>query len=114
MASASYARTNRGAPRRRHSRRFRLAAIRRLARSRWREFQMMRKALAASPPMVRLFVGVVLVLLTWASFNWAYHTINKPSEVFFPLDTSLAKSPPETWQQYGSLFRKHSTPVITP
>jgi hypothetical protein len=75
---------------------------------------MMRKALAASPPMVRILVGAVLVLLTWASVNWTYHAINKPSEVFFPLDTSLAKNPTETWQQYGSLFRKHSTSVITP
>ena len=75
---------------------------------------MMRKALAASPPMVRLLVGTVLVLLIGASANWTYHAINKPSEVLFPLDTSLTKSPPETWQQYGSLFRKHATSVITP
>lgn len=75
---------------------------------------MMKKALTASSPTVRLLVGAVLVLLTWASVNWTYHAINKPTEVLFPLDHSLGKSPPETWQQYGSLFRKHSTPVITP
>jgi Transglycosylase SLT domain len=75
---------------------------------------MMKKALTASPPTVRLLVGAVLVLLTWASVNWTYHAINKPTEVLFPLDHSLGKSPPQTWQQYGSLFRKHSTPVITP
>jgi len=75
---------------------------------------MMKKALTASPPTVRLLVGAVLVLLTWASVNWTYHAINKPTEVLFPLDHSLGKSPPETWQQYGSLFRKHSTSVITP
>lgn len=75
---------------------------------------MMKRALAASPPMVRLLVGVVLVLLTWASVNWTYHAINKPTEVFFPLDASLGKSPPETWRQYSSLFRKHATAVITP
>ncbi|NWF73793.1 MAG: transglycosylase SLT domain-containing protein [Nitrospirae bacterium] len=74
----------------------------------------MRRALAASPPMVRLLVGVVLVLLTWAGVNWTYHAINKPTEVFFPLDTSLDKSPSETWRQYGPLFRKHATAVITP
>src|ERR1041385_3782060 len=99
MASASYARVNRAAHRRSRRRWFILAAVRRLARSRWREFQMMRKALAASPPMVRILVGGILILLTWASMNWTYHAINKPTEVFFPLDTSLAKSPPETWQQ---------------
>jgi transglycosylase-like protein with SLT domain len=74
----------------------------------------MKKALAASPLTVRLLVGSALVLLVWAGVNWTYHTINKPTEVFFPLDHSLGKSPPETWQQYGSLFRKHSTSVITP
>jgi hypothetical protein len=75
---------------------------------------MMRKALAASPPMVQVLVGTVLVLLIGASANWTYHAFNKPTEVFFPLDNSLAKSPSETWQQYGSLFRKHATAVITP
>ena len=75
---------------------------------------MMRAALAASPPMLQLLVGAVLVLVMWSTVNWTYHAINKPTEVFFPLDNSLDKSPPETWRQYGSLFRKHATPVITP
>src|SRR5262245_53253449 len=113
MASASYARANRVASRRRRRRRITFAAVRRLARARWREFWMMKKALSASPPMVRLLVGSVLALLIWAGVNWTYHVINKPSEVFFPLDHSLGKSPSETWQQYGLLFQKHSTPVIT-
>jgi hypothetical protein len=89
-------------------------AVRRFAQARWREFRIMRKALAASPPAVRLLIGSVLVLLIWASGNWTYHAINKPTEILFPLDQSLVKSPPETWRQYGSLFRKHSTPIITP
>jgi hypothetical protein len=46
--------------------------------------------------------------------NWSYHAIKKPTELFFPLDKSLTKSPPETWRQYGALFQKHSTSVITP
>ena len=75
---------------------------------------MMRAALAASPPMFQLLIGAVLVLVMWSTVNWTYHAINKPTEVFFPLDNSLDKSPPETWRQYGSLFRKHATPVITP
>jgi len=75
---------------------------------------MMRKALAASSPAVRLLVGSVLVLLIWAGVNWTYHAIKKPSEVLFPLDASLTKSPSGTWKQYGLLFRKHSTAVITP
>ena len=75
---------------------------------------MMRAALAASPPRFQLLVGAVLVLVIWSSVNWMYHAIYKPTEVFFPLDNSLDKSPPETWRQYGSLFRKHATAVITP
>lgn len=75
---------------------------------------MMRKALAASPPVLQLLLGAVLVLVMWSTVNWTYHAINKPTEVFFPLDNSLDKSPPETWRQYGSLFRRHATAVITP
>src|SRR5262249_21690252 len=111
MAPLPYARAKRGATRRRRRRRFRLAAVRRLARARWREFRMMRKAMTASPPIVRILVGSALVILIWASVNWTYHVIKKPSEVLFPLDTSLTKHPSETWKQYGSLFRKHSTSV---
>jgi hypothetical protein len=91
-----------------------LAAVRRFARWRWREFQAVRAALAASPPVVQILIGTVLILLLWAAVNWSYHAINKPTEVFFPLDDSLDKSPLETWRQYGALFREHSTAVITP
>lgn len=49
-----------------------------------------------------------------AALNWVYQAIRKPSEVFFPLSGALAKTPPETWREYGSLFRTHSTAVITP
>jgi hypothetical protein len=40
--------------------------------------------------------------------------IRKPSEVFFPFDSALAKTPAETWREYGALFREHSTPLMTP
>src|SRR6185436_597842 len=46
--------------------------------------------------------------------NWVYHAAHKPSELFFPADRTLAKTPAETWRYYGSLFREHSTAVITP
>src|SRR6476659_6841721 len=69
-------------------------------------------ALGASPPAFQIFVVAILMLLLWSSVNWSYHAINKPSEMFFPLDNSLDKSPAETWRQYGALFRKHSTAVI--
>jgi hypothetical protein len=74
----------------------------------------MRAALSAAPPLFQLFVGAVLLFLIWSTVNWTYHMINKPSELFFPLDDTLDKRPLETWKQYGSLFRKHATAVITP
>ena len=74
----------------------------------------MRAALRASPPAFQIFIVAILMLLLWSSVNWAYHAINKPTEVFFALDDTLDKRPPETWRQYGPLFRTHSTSVITP
>src|SRR5690606_9439265 len=38
----------------------------------------------------------------------------KPSELFFPISGSLAKTPSQTWREYGALFIRHSTPVVTP
>jgi hypothetical protein len=72
------------------------------------------RAVLASPPTVRAVVLSVFILVLWLGVNWVYHAINKPTEVFFALDDTLDKSPPETWRQYGPLFRQHSTSVITP
>lgn len=68
----------------------------------------------ASPPALRILVSAALPLILWLTVNWVYHAINKPTEVFFPLDDALDKSLSETWRQYGPLFREHSTAVITP
>ena len=72
------------------------------------------KAVLASPPTVRAVVILSGVLLIWLGVNWTYHAFNKPTEVLFPLDHTLNKSPSETWKEYGSLFREHATAVITP
>ena len=72
------------------------------------------KAVLSSPPTVRAVVIMASILLLWLGINWAYHAYNKPTEVFFPLDDALDKSPRETWKHYGSLFREHATAVITP
>jgi hypothetical protein len=61
-----------------------------------------------------VFVIASFLLVLGLTVNWIYHTISKPTEVLFPLDDALNKNPHETWQQYGALFRKHSTEVITP
>ncbi len=100
--------------RKRRGRRIKLASLRRFVRARWRMFRKVTKAVLASPPTVRTVVILAAILICWLGVNWTYHTFNKPSEVFFPLDRSLNKSPAETWKQYGSLFREHATAVITP
>lgn len=71
-------------------------------------------AVWTSPPAVRLPVLAALLILFWLGSNWLYHAFQKPTELFFPLDRSLSKSPRETWQRYGSLFREHATTIMTP
>ena len=63
---------------------------------------------------IRILVGAVVILAVWWMVNWAYQVIRKPSELFFPVSGALAKTPAETWRQYGPFFRAHSTAVITP
>jgi hypothetical protein len=59
-------------------------------------------------------VGVAALVLTWAAVNGAYQVLRKPTELFFPVSGTLAKSPPETWRAYGPLFTGNATAVITP
>src|SRR5437899_4402802 len=73
-----------------------------------------RRALLDAPLPIQLLVGAVVVLAVWVVLNGAVQVIRKPTEMFFPVSGTLAKAPPETWRQYGPLFRKHSTAVITP
>ncbi len=103
-------------PRRRKRRRYRLTlkTLRRCVRARWRTFRTVRKALLAWPPTVRTVVILATTFIFLLGINWTYQAFNKPAEILFPLDQSLNKSPAETWRQYGSLFRKHATPIITP
>ena len=114
MASDSHTRAAGSAARKRGRHHLTLATIRRLIRSGWLVFRSMLSAVMATPPTVRIVLGLVLILLVWLTGNWVYHAIHKPSEVFFPLDGTLAKSPRATWREYGSLFRDHSTAVMTP
>jgi len=112
-------RPNQRAPKRPHRRKRRghrmtLASLRRFVRARWRTFRAVRKAVITSHPIIRVVVMLTTILMFWLGVNWAYHTFNKPTEALFPLDHSLDKNPVETWKQYGSLFRKHATSVITP
>ena len=57
------------------------------------------------------FAGGLAIL---AAANWVYQLVRKPSEAFFPLDGVLAKTPLQTWREYGPLFHEHSTALMTP
>src|SRR5947208_201967 len=106
----AHSRALRTASRRRRGRPARLASVWRLTRSGRRALM----ALLAAPLAIRILVGAVAVLAVWSAVNWLYQVIRKPTELFFPVSGALAKMPPETWRQYGPLFRAHSTAVITP
>src|SRR2546426_8382330 len=105
-----------------HSRAVRTAARRTRRRSAriasvWPVTRSVRRALRAllvAPLAIRILVGAVAVLAVWSAVNWLYQVVRKPTELFFPVSGVLAKAPPETWRQYGPLFRRHSTMVITP
>lgn len=114
MASGSHTRLGHSAPRRTRRAWPVFSTFRRLIWSGWRLFRSMFSAIMATPPVMRAGLGSMVVLLLLLTGNWIYHAIHKPSEIFFPLDGTFAKSPRETWREYGSLFQDHSTAVITP
>ena len=58
--------------------------------------------------VVAAFVAALVLL------NWLYQVARKPAELFFPVRGALNKTPTETWREYEALFRRHSTPVMTP
>jgi len=74
----------------------------------------LRAQLARIPFKFRILAGAAAVLVALAAANWVFQALRKPSELFFPLDGALAKTPAQTWAEYGSLFREHSTAVMTP
>ncbi len=80
----------------------------------WRQIGRARQALRGAPLAARIVLGTLVVLAMWAAVNWMVQVARRPTEVFFPVSDSLAKAPAQTWRQYGLLFDKYSTPVITP
>ena len=73
----------------------------------WRRF-------VALPGNLRIGLTAALFLAIFAAMNSAYHVVHKPTELFFIWDGKLAKSPKDAWQDYGDLFRRYSTPTISP
>jgi hypothetical protein len=72
----------------------------------WRSFRR-----AALP--TKLFVSICVLLAVALLANLLYQVARKPSELFFPLSGTLYKTPAETWQAYGPLFRANATASIS-
>ena len=85
-----------------------MAALRRL-----RIWKGLRRAFAHAPGFVQGAVIVGLGAFLWFAVNGLYQVIRKPSELFFPVSGTLNKTPAETWRDYGPLFRRFSTPLVS-
>jgi hypothetical protein len=79
----------------------------RLRRRWWRAFR-------GVPGGVQICMALGIAATLFLAVNWIYQVIHKPSELFFPVSGTLYKSPAETWSEYGSLFEKYSTDIMTP
>lgn len=77
-------------------------------RRRW--FRVFRRA----PLGLQICVAFGIAAAVFLAVNWVYQVAHKPSELFFPVSGTLYKSPPETWNEYASLFEKYSTDIMTP
>ncbi len=111
MPSRSVIRKPRGRnPRRRRRRRSWLKRAWPSARLRRRWLRVFRRAPGGVQVCAVLGVAAVLFL----TVNWIYQVAHKPTELLFPVSGTLYKSPPETWDEYGPLFRKYSTDIMTP
>jgi transglycosylase-like protein with SLT domain len=86
---------------------FRLRRWRR--RTRWARQQFSR-----TPRAIQIAGSVAILLAVFSLVNLVYHVILKPTELFAFVGHRLDKEPPETWRQYGPLFRKSSTSTISP
>jgi hypothetical protein len=56
----------------------------------------------------------VLAIGGFFALNGLVQLARKPGEIFAPISASFSKSPESTWRSYGSLFKKHSTKIISP
>ncbi len=70
------------------------------------------RKLRAAPRSVRIPLIAAAVLALFAATNLVYQVVRKPTEMFFPVAGVLDKRPAETWQEYGPLFREHSTAAV--
>jgi hypothetical protein len=73
-----------------------------------------RRAFIRAPGVFQGLAIVAICVAAWFALNGIYQVIRKPSELFFPVSGTLNKTPGETWRQYGSLFERYSTNVVSP
>lgn len=71
------------------------------------------KSFRGTPRGVQLTVLSVVFVVLFFAVNWSYQVVRKPSELFFPISGQFYKDPAETWDAYGAIFERHSTPVMT-
>jgi hypothetical protein len=112
-SATSKARSSRTARRRGRSRSrrgWRLPRLLPSAKTRTRLLKIFKNA-PATAQLVIMAAGIVLL---WFVVNGAYQVIRKPTELFFPVSGVLHKTPAQTWASYGTIFRRHSTDIITP
>jgi hypothetical protein len=96
----------------------RTGGVGRLAKKLWRRgvkgWRSVRRWLRPAPRPAKFIMAALIVLVLWLGINWIYQVMRKPSELFFPVSGTLNKSPAETWAEYGPIFKKFSTEVMTP
>ena len=62
------------------------------------------RRLRRTPAAWRLLLGVLLLAVAALAVNGVYQVLRKPTELFFPVSGVLAKTPQETWREYGPAF----------
>jgi hypothetical protein len=80
------------------------------ARTRRRWVRTFRQA----PAGLQMFLGAALLIAVWFAANGVYQVVRKPTELFFPVSGVLYRTPAQTWATYQSVFRAHSTAIMTP
>lgn len=73
----------------------------------WRTFRRL-------PGPMQAVTSLVIFAVLAITVNFLYQVIRKPTELFFPVSGTLYKSPAQTWEAYGTIFRRHSTAIMTP
>lgn len=72
------------------------------------------RAFKRAPAGVQIGAVVGIAVVVFLAANWIYQVIHKPTELLFPVSGTLYKSPSQTWSDYGALFEKYSTDIMTP